>query len=295
MISSMLQYLKANDHLPKDYDEAFNIYFGHSNIFHFLTENNKSIAVKIAENGTDSARSISMEATALIENSKLYDGLVPKIIKFDRSESFTFFIMEGFTLTRVSLDDIFALSGNQAEIMQRFLTGYERKKSNSCANMVQALEQSIQILPDELCQQYQNIIKVRKWDKLLAGLPEIAQHGDLGLSNVGKLSGGELIVFDWEDYGIVNIPGFDLMALLIEGCLYDYRQINSLAHDIYQNKQHFLAPFTHDLNIDQQNFIDIFMINLLIFHKLKCDLGYGSEIINLCRTILNDMAQQSDS
>ena len=47
----------------------------------------------------------------------------------------------------------------------------------------------------------------------LARLPRVAQHGDFVLNNLG-VARGRLVVFDWEDYGKVDLPGFDLSTLL---------------------------------------------------------------------------------
>ena len=48
----------------------------------------------------------------------------------------------------------------------------------------------------------------------LAALGEAPQHGDFTLNNVGLGRDG-LVVFDWEDFGKVALPGFDLCTLLV--------------------------------------------------------------------------------
>ena len=56
----------------------------------------------------------------------------------------------------------------------------------------------------------------REIDRLgqaLEALPSMAQHGDLVLNNLGLAEGGRLVVFDWEDYGRVDLPGLDLFTL----------------------------------------------------------------------------------
>lgn len=47
----------------------------------------------------------------------------------------------------------------------------------------------------------------------LKALPALAQHGDLVLNNLGLRARHELVIFDWEDYGAVNLPGLDLFTL----------------------------------------------------------------------------------
>lgn len=47
----------------------------------------------------------------------------------------------------------------------------------------------------------------------LPGLPPMPQHGDLVANNLGLRPDGTLVVFDWEDYGAVDLPGLDLFTL----------------------------------------------------------------------------------
>lgn len=44
-------------------------------------------------------------------------------------------------------------------------------------------------------------------------LAPLAQHGDMVLNNIGVRPDKSLVVFDWEDYGAVELPGLDLFTL----------------------------------------------------------------------------------
>lgn len=44
-------------------------------------------------------------------------------------------------------------------------------------------------------------------------LPAMPQHGDLVTNNLGLRPDGSLVVFDWEDYGALTLPGLDLFTL----------------------------------------------------------------------------------
>lgn len=53
-------------------------------------------------------------------------------------------------------------------------------------------------------------------DRMLAaveGLPVPDQHGDFVINNLGLDRDNRLAVFDWEDYGAVDVPGLDLFTL----------------------------------------------------------------------------------
>lgn len=56
-------------------------------------------------------------------------------------------------------------------------------------------------------------IAVSTLEQSLAQLPEVPQHGDLVLNNLGVRSAHRLVVFDWEDYGAVSLAGLDLFTL----------------------------------------------------------------------------------
>lgn len=47
----------------------------------------------------------------------------------------------------------------------------------------------------------------------VAAMPAMPQHGDLVLNNLGRLGDGSLVIFDWEDFGSVSLPGLDLYTL----------------------------------------------------------------------------------
>ena len=54
------------------------------------------------------------------------------------------------------------------------------------------------------------------WDHvraLIAPLPRILQHGDLAMTNIA-IADGEVVFFDWEDFGLVDVIGFDLAVVL---------------------------------------------------------------------------------
>lgn len=47
----------------------------------------------------------------------------------------------------------------------------------------------------------------------LPKLPLARQHGDLVMNNLGLRPCGSLVVFDWEDFGDMDLPGLDLFTL----------------------------------------------------------------------------------
>ena len=47
----------------------------------------------------------------------------------------------------------------------------------------------------------------------LLSLTPASQHGDLVMNNLGLRPSGRLVIFDWEDFGDVGLPGLDLFTL----------------------------------------------------------------------------------
>lgn len=43
----------------------------------------------------------------------------------------------------------------------------------------------------------------------------VPQHGDLVTNNFGLAAGRRVVIFDWEDFGAVSLPGLDLFTLLL--------------------------------------------------------------------------------
>lgn len=47
----------------------------------------------------------------------------------------------------------------------------------------------------------------------IQALPQMPQHGDLVMNNLGLKPTGRLVIFDWEDFGAIDVPGLDLFTL----------------------------------------------------------------------------------
>lgn len=298
MIPSVANYLETRNYLPKGYDGDVNIFMGRSSFLHFFLSDDTSLAVKIEDRGADKVKALEKEARALQEVHNLYTGLIPRFIALGHTDKFNILVMAGMTITTASIEDVMFLSGKQRELMQRLLSGEDRIVSledYTPGKAAEVMEPAIELLPDELSQKYKNIMKDREWEEFLNNMPFIPQHGDLAINNVGKTDTG-IIVFDWEDYGLINIPGFDLCVMLLSGCRFNNEQLNRIVHDIYQDtegKDHFFMPVLTKLNIQKTQIIDFLMVHLILFHDLKCNLGYGEEVIHNIRRLLHELTPSS--
>lgn len=294
MIPSVTGYLQDSGYVPKGHDCNVNIFLGRNSFLHFFLPGGKSLAVKVADIGSDSAKALENEACALQKLYAIYNGLIPKFIMLGRNEDFTFLVMEGLTVSGATIDDVMSLSGSQRLTMQHLLGGEDRRIDrdiNSSDNPVRILARAIEILPEGLQHKYKKIMKDREWEAFLLTMPAIPQHGDLAINNVGKTERG-IIIFDWEDYGIIDIPGFDLCIMLCSSCDFKKDKLLAIIDGIYQdaeNSDHFLAPIVAGLHAGQARFINLIMIHLILFHDIKCKLNYGEGVIGNIRRLLDEL------
>lgn len=63
---------------------------------------------------------------------------------------------------------------------------------------------------------------LRNERKTLEMLPLVKQHGDFTRVNLGIGKAKKFVIFDWEDFGKICIPGFDLATILID--LADFKE-----------------------------------------------------------------------
>lgn len=123
---------------------------------------------------------------------------------------------------------------------------------------------------------YIEIIRV-----MIDTMPQVRQHGDFLLSNLGVTPTGYVVAFDWEDYGRIRWPGFDGATFLL-----------SLSHHLGEDRllstspDSFLAwidsrcgfELPRACGLDAHDFARMFVWNLAAFVHLKRDFGYGEEI-----------------
>ena len=128
------------------------------------------------------------------------------------------------------------------------------------------------------------------WDHirpLIAPLPRILQHGDLAVTNIA-IAGGDVVFFDWEDFGLVDVIGFDLAVALLS--LNDF--------DAVRLRARLAAPTTPEaalvrrgcarLNLSTHLFLELFPVYLSLFVKVKRSWGYDPAVSSRAIEALRD-------
>ncbi|MFO1257178.1 MAG: hypothetical protein U1E78_01970 [Gammaproteobacteria bacterium] len=109
--------------------------------------------------------------------------------------------------------------------------------------------------------------------------PGIAQHGDLALTNVGHTPSG-LVIFDWEDFGGVTFPFYDMTVFLCS--FYDFKV--DVIFEVLNSKnrmQSFIKEVLKEAGISLLTYKRWIPVHLALFSIMKSKLGYSREIAEL--------------
>ncbi|MDO9091404.1 MAG: hypothetical protein Q7U99_01980 [Rubrivivax sp.] len=120
-------------------------------------------------------------------------------------------------------------------------------------------------------------------------LPDMPQHGDMVVNNIGLAPDGSAVVFDWEDFGASCLPGLDLFTLEL-----------SLAGDaarLYAGRgspssplQQFVRSACHAMQLDHGDYSTLTTVYALVFRHLK--RNYGPGVRERMDQLLQDLDQQ---
>jgi hypothetical protein len=110
--------------------------------------------------------------------------------------------------------------------------------------------------------------------------PPAAQHCDFSYANLGIASDGTLIVFDWEQYGMVQFPGFDLATFLV-----GHHHQCGTTDELLRSPESLIAVIDRDLGrgfleslgFTAESFVAVFPAYIRVFWMLKRD-GFGAAI-----------------
>lgn len=160
--------------------------------------------------------SFASEALQCRLSSERFPGLVPRFVGYAQRQS-----LEVLTTRAVDFRplDARALSGG-------------RGRRAVCAGLERVFRRMLELGPHpdgdqdghawfpRMCAYYEGhelqavaAPALERLNAALSELPALAQHGDLVLNNLGLGPGRQLVIFDWEDYGAVRLPGLDLFTL----------------------------------------------------------------------------------
>ena len=105
-------------------------------------------------------------------------------------------------------------------------------------------------------------------------LPDMPQHGDFVVNNLGQRAAGTAVVFDWEDFGAVGLPGLDLftLELSLAGDAARLLEARSRGAD---RAQQFAREACASLRLDWNLYLALAPVYALVFRYLKSNYGPG--------------------
>jgi hypothetical protein len=123
-------------------------------------------------------------------------------------------------------------------------------------------------------------------------LPQIGQHGDFVLSNLGLTDIG-MVVFDWEDFEQVAFPGLDLCTLLMSDMELRADRLRAMINGedaLSAAYAKLLDKSCPSLGLTPDLFRKLIPLYLVIFLDLK--RNYGTGIRQLVSKIIYDIQRQ---
>lgn len=120
-------------------------------------------------------------------------------------------------------------------------------------------------------------------------LPDMPQHGDLVLNNIGLAPGGSAVVFDWEDFGASCLPGLDLFTLELS-LAGDAARLYAGRESPSSPVQQFVRHACQAMLLDHGDYSTLTTVYALVFRHLK--RNYGPGVRERMDRLLQDLDQQ---
>lgn len=116
-------------------------------------------------------------------------------------------------------------------------------------------------------------------------LPRILQHGDFTVNNLG-LRRHRPVIYDWEDYAAVDLPGFDVAMFI--GSFFDHNP-ERLQDVLHGNSTMSAATrrFVDVSGLSYEDFLSMIPIYYGYFYWLKRNKGYKGKIQRLALSVIS--------
>jgi len=268
LIEELLIEKKLTDHTEK---LAFDIIFttGSCLLFNAFLDDNKFYHFKVTE-----IDDLYPEYQLYKEARELFGDYTPNIIGFLRKNGWDIVLTEGIHHRVLSPSRLMKDKSDLTPEIINFLRLMTEKRG--AATSKNGHNAFIHELYDHFSStQFANVVKPWLDNRKIESLPHIRQHGDFAVNNIAE-SGSKLVIFDWEDFGKITLPGFDLCILLASVLQYDDQEILRFISD--PRPKH--SALSNLLNISKEVagiapllFKELIPLYLTIFLYLKKDYG----------------------
>jgi hypothetical protein len=212
----------------------------------------------------------------------VFSGLVPEHLAFFSEQNLLVHVTQAIRIVPIHRHD-FSAQNRHGAVQKTVLELF--KRSSGCP----APDQFIELRAESVCETLLDFFKpdsrlrsrietyflaARISERINALIPS-PQHGDFAKNNIGMSSSGAAI-FDWEDFGRVQIPGLDLYLLLMSirpNELED--QPLALSHRI--GIESFIAESCKRLSITEAEFDAMLPVYAMLICFLRKSYGDGAK------------------
>jgi hypothetical protein len=287
MIDTVQGFLRKHG-LARGRHSVCNINIGRSFIFEVFEKPSSYIVVK-ASKTADLQREFECQAAS-------YSALpeyVPEPLAFGQAKGLFLLASRGVPHVRLTMRSVRDTAGRLCtgigEYVRRSATAFANSEPHS--EHAEELERVIGYLQEpELVTVLRSYIRQLDLEQLRL-LPHVRQHGDLVANNIG-LTRRTLVIFDWEDFGRVQLPGFDIALLLMS--LLDFDAIR-LKH-WFERKEpreldNIVTKAAGCLGINRSMLWMWLPMYLAHFLYLKAVFSYRPAIKDRVRGVLEDLCE----
>lgn len=268
---------------------AWNVEIGRNFLFHVFNQNGAFVTVKVLRTG-----GIEREYQSLQDAFQLLPEYVPAPLAFGKSQGLGMLACEGVRHARLSN----VMLAQARDRLVRGMRDYSVRSvhyftmRNASASHLRTFEEILAGLGDRaLSDVMTGYLRELNLGRIEA-LPHVRQHGDLVANNVGITDTG-IVIFDWEDFGRVHLPGFDVGVFLTSCLKYD----STLVKRWFEGATpEVLEAVVQDvckvLEIDRSLFWSMLPMYLCHFLLLKNVFDYGGVIKSRVRNLIMSLCDQ---
>lgn len=215
--------------------------------------------------------SLELEARRCAAASRCYPALVPRFVGYVRREGLEVLVCRAV--------DYRALrpSGHAWADLKRYFeamptTRLPRELTPTLnAELLNGLEAYFAAHPSEtFAAQWLSGEAARR----ASAMPNVPQHGDLVLNNIGETIDGTAVIFDWEDFGASCLPGLDLFTLELS-LAGDAAALLAAREQRADAMQQWVRDACDAMQLDLADYRALTPIYSLVFRHLKRNYGPG--------------------
>jgi hypothetical protein len=236
--------------------------------------------------------SLEAEARRCEQAFRLYPGHAPKFVGFSKSGSVEMVCSRALEFEAVS--GTMSEQPGAARAVREGLHAFFRR-TRAIARTTDAGSHTL----DELAVYFAThpladvaIPALERAAPLLRELPACPQHGDLVINNLGVRGDGRLVIFDWEDFGAVRIPGLDLFTV-DHSLRQEARASASLGKRCHVDALFDLAACREALGFDEATWHALQLPCALAFRFIK--RLYGPQVQEQLDELIRSLAGSSPS